>query len=75
MSIPAPQDRYRPLLSDWSNFESWNETGARNATRRATGVWQRLLAEYSPPPLDVAVREAIDEFVIKRSADLGSDAP
>ena len=24
---------YRPLLSDWSNFESWTEAGARNATR------------------------------------------
>ena len=27
---------YRPLLSDWSNFESWTEAGARNATERAT---------------------------------------
>ena len=66
---------YRPLLSDWSNFESWSEAGARDATRRATDVWQRLLAGYSPPPLDAAVREAIDEYVSKRSAELGSGAP
>jgi len=66
---------YRPLLSDWSNFESWSESGAKDATRRATDVWKRLLAEYSPPPLDAAVREAIAEYVSKRSAELGSDAP
>ncbi len=62
---------YRPLLSDWSNFESWTEAGGRNATRRATDTWQRLLAEYSPPPLDAGVRAAVDEFVTKRAAELG----
>ena len=66
---------YRPLLSDWSNFENWSEGGAKDATRRATDVWKRLLAEYSPPSLDAAVRGAIHEFVSKRSAELGSDAP
>jgi trimethylamine--corrinoid protein Co-methyltransferase len=66
---------YRPLLSDWSNFESWTEAGAKDATRRATGAWKRLLAEYSPPPLDAAVREAVDAYVRKRSAELGCDAP
>jgi trimethylamine--corrinoid protein Co-methyltransferase len=65
---------YRPLLSDWSNFENWSEGGAKDATRRATDVWKRLLAEYSPPPLDAAVREAIDEYVRKRSTELGSHA-
>ena len=66
---------YRPLLSDWSNFENWSEAGAKDATRRATDVWKRLLAEYSPPPLDAAVREAIAAYVSKRSAELGCDAP
>jgi trimethylamine--corrinoid protein Co-methyltransferase len=65
---------YRPLLSDWSNFENWSEAGAKDATRRATDAWKRLLAEYSPPPLDAAVREAIDEYVRKRSTELGSHA-
>jgi trimethylamine---corrinoid protein Co-methyltransferase len=35
---------YRPLLSDWSNFENWTEAGSRNATERATGIWQKVLA-------------------------------
>ncbi|HEX5649777.1 MAG TPA: trimethylamine methyltransferase family protein [Steroidobacteraceae bacterium] len=63
---------YRPLLSDWSNFENWKEAGSRDATHRATEIWKRLLAEYSPPPLDADVREAIDDYVARRSAELGA---
>jgi trimethylamine--corrinoid protein Co-methyltransferase len=66
---------HRPLLSDWSNFENWTEAGAKDATRRATDLWQRLLDEYVPPALDPAVREAIDAFVTRRAAELGCDAP
>ena len=61
---------YRPLLSDWSNFESWTEAGSRDATRRATALWQRLLAEYSPPPLDPAIREALEAYVARRTREL-----
>jgi trimethylamine--corrinoid protein Co-methyltransferase len=61
---------YRPLLSDWSNFENWSEAGARNATQRATGIWKKMLAEYVPPPLDPGIREAVDAFVARRSDEL-----
>jgi trimethylamine--corrinoid protein Co-methyltransferase len=66
---------HRPLLSDWSNYENWTEAGGKDATRRATALWQRLLAEYEAPPLDPAVREAVAEYVVKRSAALGCDPP
>jgi trimethylamine---corrinoid protein Co-methyltransferase len=62
---------YRPLLSDWSNFENWTEAGARNATERAALLWKKLLAEYVPPPLDPAVREAVADFVARRRVELG----
>jgi trimethylamine---corrinoid protein Co-methyltransferase len=65
---------YRPLLSDWSNFENWTEAGARNATERATIIWKRLLAEFVPPPLEPAVREAIADFVARRTRELGTAA-
>ncbi|HWZ62971.1 MAG TPA: trimethylamine methyltransferase family protein [Steroidobacteraceae bacterium] len=61
---------YRPLLSDWSNFENWRDAGARDATVRATGIWKKLLAEYQPPPLDPAVREAIADYVARRTSEL-----
>jgi trimethylamine---corrinoid protein Co-methyltransferase len=63
---------YRPLLSDWSNFENWTEAGSRNATVRASGIWKKTLAEYVPPPLDPAVKEAVDEYVIRRTRELGA---
>jgi trimethylamine--corrinoid protein Co-methyltransferase len=61
---------YRPLLSDWSNFENWTDAGARNATERARIIWKKILADYVPPPLDPAVKEAIAAYVARRSAEL-----
>jgi len=61
---------YRPLLSDWSNFESWTGAGAHNATERATVIWKKLLAEYVPPPLDPAVKEAVSAYVARRTEEL-----
>ncbi|MDE2220965.1 MAG: trimethylamine methyltransferase family protein, partial [Gammaproteobacteria bacterium] len=58
---------YRPLLSDWSNFENWTDAGARNATQRATAIWKKLLAQHVPPPLDPAVREALAAYVARRT--------
>jgi trimethylamine---corrinoid protein Co-methyltransferase len=65
---------YRPLLSDWSNFENWRDAGSHNATERATGIWKKLLAGYTPPPLDPAVREAVAEYVARRTRELGAAA-
>ena len=61
---------YTPLVSDWRNFESWEEAGAETATVRANRIWKRLLAEYEPPPLDPAVEEALREFMIRRKAEI-----
>jgi trimethylamine--corrinoid protein Co-methyltransferase len=63
---------YRPLLSDWSNFENWTEAGARNATQRATGIWKKMLEDYTAPALDPAVKEAIDAYVARRTQELGA---
>jgi trimethylamine---corrinoid protein Co-methyltransferase len=63
---------YRPLLSDWSNFENWTEAGARNATERATVLWKKLLAGYVAPALDPSVKEAIAAYVARRTAEIGS---
>jgi trimethylamine--corrinoid protein Co-methyltransferase len=63
---------YRPLLSDWSNFENWRDAGSRTATERATLIWKKLLAEYQPPPLDPAVREAVTAYVARRTSELAA---
>lgn len=61
---------YRPLLSDWSNFENWRDAGSRDATQRATALWKKLLAEYVAPPLDAAVRERLEAYIARRKAEI-----
>lgn len=63
---------YQPMLSDWRNFESWQEAGSVDATRRAHGVYRRLLADYTQPPLDATVREALETFVARRKEEGGA---
>ena len=57
---------YRPILSDWRNFESWSEDGALDATQRAHRVYKKILAEYQPPALEPARREELQAFVARR---------
>ncbi|HXV26160.1 MAG TPA: trimethylamine methyltransferase family protein [Alphaproteobacteria bacterium] len=66
---------YQPMLSDWRNFETWREAGARTATERANRIWKQLLAEYHPPPIDPAIAEAIDDYVARRRPELEKNPP
>ena len=63
---------YRPLLSDWRNFETWQEGGSLTAAQRANGIWKQLLAEFEAPALDPAAAEAIEAFVIRRKGEIES---
>ena len=61
---------YRPILSDWRNFETWQDDGSRTAAERANGIWKQLLAEFEPPATDQARSEAIDAFVTRRTREI-----
>ncbi|HTV95941.1 MAG TPA: trimethylamine methyltransferase family protein [Steroidobacteraceae bacterium] len=63
---------YAPLVSDWRNFGSWAEDGAKTATERATGIWQGTLERYVAPGRDPAVVEALDAYVARRTAEGGA---
>ena len=66
---------YRPLVSDWQNFENWTEAGSKTATERATVIWQQALRDYEQPPMDPAVREALDAYVARRKEEIGDGDP
>lgn len=61
---------YEAALSDSNSVEQWEEQGSKDAARRAYDRWNALLAEYEPPPLDPARREALEDYVARRKAEL-----
>jgi trimethylamine---corrinoid protein Co-methyltransferase len=64
---------YAPILSDWRNFESWREAGAPDTAQRANTLWKRILADYTPPPLDPAIDDELQAFIAKRKEEGGID--
>ena len=64
---------YSPLLSDWSNFENWTDSGSLDATRRAHRIFRDTVAAHEPPPMESARREEIDAFIARRTAEGGAD--
>ncbi|MEQ9489252.1 MAG: trimethylamine methyltransferase family protein [Alphaproteobacteria bacterium] len=63
---------YDPILSDWRNFETWQDDGARTATERAHILYKKILANFKPPALEDDRREALHAFMAKREAEGGA---
>lgn len=66
---------YRPMLSDWTNYENWEIAGAHDALDRATSLWQQALADYEEPVMDPGVREELDAYVAHRREEIGLGEP
>ena len=61
---------YEPMLSDWRNFETWQEDGAKTAEIRANEIWKQLLNDYEKPPIDPAIEEALTDYVNRRKIEI-----
>ena len=62
---------HKPMLSDWRNYETWEEAGSPELPSKANRVWKELLASYEPPPMDPAIKEELEAFVARRVAEGG----
>ncbi len=62
---------YRPMISDWRNYESWEEAGKPEAAVKANQLVKAFLAEYEEPPMADDIREELDEFVARRESEGG----
>jgi trimethylamine--corrinoid protein Co-methyltransferase len=62
---------YEPMLSDWRNFENWQDSGSKSGTERANAIWKELLRTYEAPPLDPGIAEALDAYVARRKEEIG----
>lgn len=71
------QDRYteafyQPFLSDWRNFEAWEQGGSHWTAARAHALFKQILADYEAPPMDEAIREELADFVARRKSKGGA---
>ncbi|HZB40023.1 MAG TPA: trimethylamine methyltransferase family protein, partial [Ilumatobacter sp.] len=62
---------YRPLVSDWRNYETWQEAGSPQAVEKANQLVKLFLREYQEPPLPADRREELTDFVERRAAEGG----
>ncbi len=62
---------YRPMLSSSDNYERWVRNGGLDTNARATRIYQKRVEEYVAPPLDDAIRAELEEYVVRRRAELG----
>jgi trimethylamine--corrinoid protein Co-methyltransferase len=63
---------YAPLLADLSNHGQWVENGALPADRRATAIWQRVLADFQPPAHGAEAADRLAPFIAARTAAGGA---
>jgi len=64
---------YQPILSDWRNFEAWQEDGSKTATQRANETWKRLLTEYQKPAIDPAIEEELQAYMARRKEEIARE--
>ena len=75
--IQHTQDRYvtafyQPFLSDWTNFEGWELKGATWTAERAHRLFKEIIANFEAPPMGIAIREELADFVARRKAEGGA---
>ncbi len=62
---------YRPILSDWRNYESWEEAGRPTADQKAKRLVGQYLDAYQPPAMDPETKAELRAFVDRRVAEGG----
>ena len=64
-------EHFRPMVSDWRNYESWDESGRVEAHQRAQKIAERLIEAHEEPPMDINIRHELDEYLERRVAEGG----
>ncbi|MFV0476082.1 MAG: trimethylamine methyltransferase family protein, partial [Pikeienuella sp.] len=64
---------YQPLVADMSNFGTWSENGAVDASARATAIWKGVVDAHVPPAAaDPDRLDVFDRYVERRIAEGGA---
>lgn len=62
---------YRPMISDWRNYETWAEAGSPEAKGRMVELVAELMDSYEPPKMDPSARARLEEFRDRRKQEGG----
>jgi trimethylamine--corrinoid protein Co-methyltransferase len=63
-------EHYQSALADRLSYDGWLDNGSPDTVQRAQRLWQAALAAYEPPPMELSVREALADYVARRSREL-----
>ena len=63
---------HEPMVSDWSNYESWSENGELTAFQRANKVYRQKLKEYQAPQMNESIRSSLEAYVTERRKEIQS---
>lgn len=61
---------FMPEVMDFNSFEQWSAEGAKDHDTRGRDKARAMLAAYEKPKMDVAVEEALRDFIARREAVL-----
>lgn len=64
---------FMPRLFDNNSVEQWIAEGSQEITARALAEARALLADYQEPALDVAVDEALRDFIARREREIPAE--
>lgn len=62
---------HAPMLASGDSYPNWLQRGAEETPQRANRIWKELLANYTQPPLDPGLREAVEDYIARRKATGG----
>lgn len=62
---------HQPMISDWRPYEFWEAAGSPDTAQRANARWKELLAAYQEPPIEPAIKEALADYVARRTREIG----
>ena len=63
---------YQPIVSDWSNYETWVEKGEKTAYQRANEIYRQRLIDYKEPPIGEQVRISLEKYGAERRGEIES---
>ncbi|CAN5265535.1 trimethylamine methyltransferase family protein [soil metagenome] len=61
---------FMPELMDFNSFEQWSAEGAKDHDTRGRDKARAMLAAYEKPKMDIAVEDALHDFVARRESEL-----